>query len=96
MMTSSQIDTLICHAISYHQTLLDPQQRIMISQRITALIADRRDALAREAEVERQRRAVNVDHCSTCGAETETFYHSGTLLCLACLPAQTVGERGAW
>ena len=50
MMTSSQIDTLITNTISYHQTLLDPLDRIRTSQRITALIADRRDALAREKQ----------------------------------------------
>ena len=45
-MDSTRIDQLITDAIKYHATITDPLKRIAIDRRITALIADRRDALA--------------------------------------------------
>ena len=45
-MTSRKLDSLITEAIKYHVTVNnDETKRIQVDLRITALIADRRDAL---------------------------------------------------
>ena len=45
-MTSSRLDQIITAAIKYHTTITDPLKRIACDRRITALIADRHDAIA--------------------------------------------------
>ena len=45
-MTSTRLDQIITAAIKYHTTITDPLKRIACDRRITALIADRRDAIA--------------------------------------------------
>ena len=45
-MTSSRLDQIITDAIKYHTTITDPLNRIACDRRITALIADRHDAIA--------------------------------------------------